>query len=1467
MKIKITFLIFIITNGLLVQNNYLQPIDPSQIKFDHFTIEDGLANSTVKHIIQDRQGFMWFVALNALCRYDGYEFKTYKHNPKNTNSLSGDRINALVETADGELLIGTHQTGIDILNLRTEKITHYQNEENNEKSLGSNHVGAIYIDKSGHIWIGSEHILNLFHKTKGSFERYYLPDKNLNINSIIEYYKDELWIITDQLKIFRLNIAEASFTQLNIIPSSHSDPLIWRCNSYIDSKDILWICTVRNGLYRYDKRTNKLENFRSNNNNEFSISYNDVFDIIEDKYGNYWIATDGGGLNYFIYHSKRFYSIKKDPSNPKSIENNKPHCVFRDDNNIIWAGLYNGGVNVYDEHKEKFKSYTHNPNNPNSLSQRIVWSFFQDKEGDIIIGTDRGGINFYNPERYGDKIIRIPDGIKDRSGLNTYTCTSILQDSRGLIWIGTYNDGLLKYNKNNNTCISLKAQGDDSGSPYSPAGNNAWDIKEDSSGCLWIATLRDGVDVFNPATGRFIHYKEENSGLSNNEATTIYIDSQHRIWIGTAEGLNLYDSANDDFVVFRHHDNDQTSLPGNNIKTIFEDKAHRLWIGTEGSGICCMDIADKTCINYSEEDGLPSNVIYGILEDDHLNLWISTSNGLSRFDTGRQKFVNYTKKEGLPSNEFKQNSCLKTSDGMMFFGSINGFTTFHPDSITTNLHKPQIVITGFSINNKPVEIGAKGSPLTQSITRTKELSLTHKQSVFTLLFAALNYTIPEKNQYAYMLEKFDKEWNFVGNRREVTYTNLNPGKYVFKVMASNNDNVWNNDYTYIVINVLPPWWKTVFFRVSLLIFITGCAVLFYFFRINRIKRQKAELENQVAIRTNELKMAFDELKSKQEEILAQHEEILAQRDEIQKNNEVLEKAYNRIKTLNSFGQELTAVLNLEQINKMIFSYVSSLLDTSVLGIGVYDSKSESIVFTSLIEDGIPVAEFSSPLDDPTSCAAWCFNHQKHIFTNDFKSDYKNYILKIQSRSSRTPESLIYLPLTVKDKRIGIITVQSYKRKAYTENDLLTLQTIASYLAIALDNANAYEIVRLQKDELMHHHSRLESLVKERTKELEAAKSKAEESDKLKSSFLANMSHEIRTPLNAIVGFSNLLVQEESLDISKEDVFQIIEHNTNSLLQLVSDIIDYSKIEAGELTATLTEVDLNTLLHELYHIFKEDMKKSKEVKDIRFLLNLGSMKKSPVLTTDLLRLRQIISNLVDNAIKYTHQGYIEIGYKPGVDGFINVYVKDTGIGIERKNFEIIFERFRKIDEPQSVYRGAGLGLSITKQLVKMLGGKIWLESEPGKGSEFIFSLPCNSFKENPDKEPAYNNNKTSKPDWNNKLVLIVEDEISNYRLIKAILKPTRINVLWAQDGRQAMQIFKEYVSDINIILMDIKLPNDDGIRLAGEIRSIDSSVPIIANTAYALPEEEHKIRSAGFADYISKPIDRNKLFKLMSRHIR
>jgi hypothetical protein len=522
----------------------------------------------------------------------------------------------------------------------------------------------------------------------------------------------------------------------------------------------------------------------------------------------------------------------------------------------MWAGTRFGGVNIYNKDKYGFTHFKYNSYDADCLSHDNVTSFSEDKEGNFWIGTDGGGLNHYNKKS---------DTFTHYKGLTTNDkVLAVEQDAKGGVWLGMWAGGVNHYDP-----ISKKIRRyvNDPNNSRSLNDNNIFDILIDREGNVWIATFANGIAKYNPQTDDFSRYVNNPNDPNSISASPIVImmqDSQGKIWIATEQqGVEELDPATG---IFKHHKGgtDPGQLSGNSVFSLLEDSQKRIWVGTNGSGLNLYNREDNTFSAFRQKDGLPNDAIMGILEDKSQHLWVSTNKGVSRFDIKKSTFKNYTESDGLQSDQFNRWAHFKLSSGELLFGGTSGFNLFNPERIKDNPHKPPVYLTDIKISNKPVAIG-ENEILKQNISLTKELELTASQNFLSFDFTALNYRQPEKNQYKYMMEGLDEEWVEAGTERKASYTNLSPGDYVFRVIASNNDGVWNTEGTSIKIRIIPPFWRTAWF-ITLIVILTGSSMVGYIrYQKKKVKRQQEELKAVIEERTSEVQKQSQAILEKNEQ--------------------------------------------------------------------------------------------------------------------------------------------------------------------------------------------------------------------------------------------------------------------------------------------------------------------------------------------------------------------------------------------------------------------------------------------------------------------------------------------------------------------------------------------------------------------------------------------------------------------------
>jgi signal transduction histidine kinase/CheY-like chemotaxis protein/ligand-binding sensor domain-containing protein len=834
------------------------------LKFKNISTAEGLSINNASCILQDHKGFIWIGTRDGLNKYDGYKFTVFRNDPTDSTSISANYVWCLKEDKDGNIWIGTVEGGLSKYIWQTDKFVRYSHDPKNSSSLSANTVQSILQDGQDNLWVATAGGLDLFDKKRNSFSHFRHDPKDPSslsddfIHKLFEDSRGNLWVGTQTggLDLFeRKSKTFIHFRNDPKNPETISENTI--LSIFEDREHNLWVGTDSKGLNLLHRGANTFTRWAHEAANENSLPNNSVRCINEDSRGFIWIGTENGGLSIYDKANRCFYPYKVDDRNAFSISSNSLWDIYRDRTGNMWLATYGGGVEFFDNQPEKFVCYRKEPNNERSLSNNNVNTFCEDGRGQIWIGTDGGGISVFNPKEHSFVRYRPDPG----SGLPSDVILTIKQGRSGNMLVGTFRGGLCGLANPANG--KFKKFPVDSTGHLGTSSDMVGSLEEDKAGNWWVGTWWGGLNYYDSHKGRFTYYGIDSNDAGSIGAPTVQSmlkDSKGDLWIGTmGGGLAHLDRGTKSFVHFRHEQSDTASLSNDIVNYIMEDSKGRLWLGTN-NGLDLLDRVTGRFKKYFQKDGLPNNVVEGILEDKKAHLWIATNNGISRFDPEALTFRNYEYSDGLQGTVFNRGACLATSNGDLFFGGSRGFNVFNPDKVCKNIFVPQVYITDFQIFNQSVKPAPHGSPLTRNISVTKDITLSYDQSVFSFEFAALNYSIPEKNQYAYKMEGFDKDWNRVGTQRKATYTNLDPGHYVFRVIASNNDGTWNLEGVSISLTVTPPFWATWWFRTGILLVVLGGAISFYKSRISIIKAQKRKLELQVEERTQQLALSAQEEK-------------------------------------------------------------------------------------------------------------------------------------------------------------------------------------------------------------------------------------------------------------------------------------------------------------------------------------------------------------------------------------------------------------------------------------------------------------------------------------------------------------------------------------------------------------------------------------------------------------------------------
>jgi ligand-binding sensor domain-containing protein len=889
MKKKIVFLLFILQPFFL----FLEAQNAKKIKFHR--LPAGISNNLVSNIFQDKKGFMWFGTSNGLNRFDGYSFKVYEHNPLDTNSITNTTIRYIFEDKQENLWICTDGGGFSFFDQKTEKFINYRD---NKKRPSSSAVEMVMQDKQDLFWFALSDGLNSFNAQTQTFEYFTQKQTNYQGGRATGIYEDEdgyIWLTTTEQGLARFDKKTKKFQYFTKENTGLKDNSI-RVFAKSKQKNKYWIgyrlsglslISIQNGQVKVEKSYRHIEN------DPQSMMGNDVESLLEDSQGRLWVGIENDGLSILDLKNETFTNYKHDSSDEYSLSNDSPWAIYEDRFGNIWIGTFSQGVNVvYNQYHQKFEHYYQKSGDQNSLVNNNVSAFFEQEDGKIWIATDGGGLSLW--DRNANSFMNFTANNPAPYKISANAVLSIAEDSQKNIWFGTWEGGVNIFNPKTKSFSLLNTQNS------KISGNTHFTFFKAKDNIMYMGAWESFIDAFDTQKKQLI-WSVNLAGSNFKYIFKIFEDSKQNLWVITAKGVVLIPKENKNdkgkYKFFNHLDNQPNSLSQDGAFDIYEDQKGNIWITTI-SGFNLYRPQTQDFKIYRKSDGLVNDEVRGIMADELGFLWLITAKGLSKFDPQKELFENFVQEDGLQGNEFSRKAIYKTSKGELLIGGNNGFNIFDPAKLIKNPFAPAVYFEDFKLFNKPLQIGTKDSPLKQHITYTQEITLSHTQSVFTIEYVALNYIRPEKNQYAYILEGFEKEWNYVGNKREATYTSLPAGTYTFKVKATNNDGIWSEEVRSLKIVILPPWWETWWFRTLVISLIAITTIIGINWRVRAIEAQKAHLEKLVQKRTQELeeknteimqqtfelKEKNDEVLQQAEELHQQAEELITQRDYIQGQN-------------------------------------------------------------------------------------------------------------------------------------------------------------------------------------------------------------------------------------------------------------------------------------------------------------------------------------------------------------------------------------------------------------------------------------------------------------------------------------------------------------------------------------------------------------------------------------------------------
>jgi len=789
----------------------LPVVDGKDIRFARVSSSQGLSQVRVSEIVQDDQGFIWFGTWNGLNRYDGYNFKVFKHDPERPESLSGVYIFSLFKDRAGTIWVGTDQA-LDRFDPRTEKFTHYRFDDPDSDGMSTT-VEQISQDSSGMLWLATRRGLFRLDPDTGKSKRFYhdpadpysLGDNGIKFTG--EDRAGRFWVGTSQtLDEFDRNTGKVKRHVL----TGESGIGLW---FHEDRFGVFWIIYGSDGhIATFDRKTNKLTQYGFDIRGPEGNVRNPAYALMEDHEGTMWFGTAVQGLLKFDRERRRFISYRNHAGDSDSLADNRVIALFEDREENIWVGMHDVEPHFFSTSPPPFAKFTSPSGGPTSISPGLVGALYQDQQDVLWVGVNRSLVRI-------DRKTGLSSAFEPVAG---YEVLSIIEEGPDVLWIAGTNP-LLRYNRKSG---DLRRYTHDSADPSSLCSGGVQRLLFDHKGTLWAATW-DGLCRFDAVAQRFTTYNP-NPRTRGLNYYAIAEDRQGSFWLGSNLGLHKFDPNTGQFTVYTHKSDDPGSLSDNRVVAVYFDRAGSMWLGTQ-NGLDKFDPRTNTFSVFNERDGMGGNVVSCILEDQSGLLWMSTNKGVSNFNPQTQKFKNYTMADGLPGPDLTGwGACFKSAKGEMSFGGFSGVTAFFPDqvaadAITADAFVPQIVLTDFRLFGSPVDFGP-GSPLKEALNYTDTITLSHSQNVFSIGFSALSFFNPTTNRYRYMLEGLDQKWNEVGSdQRFASYTTLPPGNYTLRVQGASRRGPWSEPGIRFRINILPPWWATWWFRVTCLVLVLASA--------------------------------------------------------------------------------------------------------------------------------------------------------------------------------------------------------------------------------------------------------------------------------------------------------------------------------------------------------------------------------------------------------------------------------------------------------------------------------------------------------------------------------------------------------------------------------------------------------------------------------------------------------------------
>jgi PAS domain S-box-containing protein len=856
-RLRTTAAAAVLACGVCARTDAADPPQLAHLNFRRIMPEDGLPAARVNRIFQDSRRFMWFATAEGLARYDGHEFRVYRHASGGPDDLAWRAVFDIAEDASGDLWLATDR-GVAVWQRATERFVHYRWVLPNAASLSSEGVRAVLVTRDGTLWVGTVgNGLNTLDRSTGRFERVATGGDPASgrgsdnghdaVLALHEDHRGNIWIGTAGGAI-RLDPRTRNVRAYRHDPSDPRSLSHDRVTSIdVDAEGKIWLGTNA-GLCRLDPESGQIWRLPLDSRDPGGLQSPIVNAVVADRGGRVWVGTDGGGLSRLDPGARTFAHLRSAWFDARSLASDVVLSLYEDRDGDLWVGTYPAGVNFANRQTAAaFQTHLALPGVPHALSNGAVWAFEEEPGGDIWVGTDGGGLN--RLDRATNRWSASRHDPDDARSLGSDSVTSLCRDSRGQLWVGTYGGGL---NLRDPRTGGFRRYLPEPGRPRSLSSDRVWRIVEDAEQRLWVATRGGGVDRYDPSVDGFVHYRHDPANprsLTHDNVLALLATRSGGLWAGTYSGVARWDAATDSWQRFESG-NGPGLLAHETVNDLCEDRRGSVWIATEGGGLNRYDPATGTLERHRATDGLPSNTVRSVVEDDDGALWVSTNQGIARFDPRGRRFRVFDQSDGISGTLFHRGARLRTRGGQILFGGAQGFTELAPGRIESGLVRPNVVLTRFEVFNQEMLPMAPGSPLERSISETRQMAIPARLSVISFQFSAMGFRSPHRVRYEYRLDGFDAAWRAAGPERRATYTNLDPGRYQLRVRATGNEGVVSEDGVALEIVVVPPFWRTWWFRSILFaLLVVGLVATGWGVSERRLrsKLHEAERERQIAL--------------------------------------------------------------------------------------------------------------------------------------------------------------------------------------------------------------------------------------------------------------------------------------------------------------------------------------------------------------------------------------------------------------------------------------------------------------------------------------------------------------------------------------------------------------------------------------------------------------------------------------------